>query len=133
MPDVYHVKGLKYNLLSIGKLIQKGYRVYMEDNHCVIKDIRLRNQLIARVPVKRNHLFPLRIMPYMKGKTNIGVAFKIEIKESNKHCDKKEKDNTKIQAVCQSEVEDESWLWHFIFGHLNFGGINILHTKNMLK
>ena len=34
MPDVYHVEGLKHNLLSIGQLIQKGYRVYMEDNHC---------------------------------------------------------------------------------------------------
>ena len=32
MPDVYHVEGLKHNLLSIGQLIQKGYRVYIEDN-----------------------------------------------------------------------------------------------------
>ena len=37
--DVYHVGGLKDNLLSIGKLIQKIYKVYMEDNHCVIKEI----------------------------------------------------------------------------------------------
>ena len=36
--DVYHVKGMQHNLLSIGKLRQKGYRVYMEDDHCVIKD-----------------------------------------------------------------------------------------------
>ena len=43
MPDVYHVEGLKHNLLSIGPLIQKGYRVYMEDNHCVIKDVRPSN------------------------------------------------------------------------------------------
>ena len=40
IPNVYHVKGLKHNLLSIGQLIQKGYRVYMEDDHCVIKDKR---------------------------------------------------------------------------------------------
>ena len=48
MPDVYHVEGLKHNLLSIGKLIQKRYRVYMEDNHYVIKDIQPSNQLIKK-------------------------------------------------------------------------------------
>ena len=63
MLDVYHVEGLKHNLLSIGQLIQKGYRVYMEDKHCVIKDIHPSNQLIARVPMTRNRLFPLRIVP----------------------------------------------------------------------
>ena len=40
MPDVYHVEGMKHNLLSIGKLIHKGYRIYMEDNHGVIRDLR---------------------------------------------------------------------------------------------
>ena len=39
IPNVYNVEGLKHNLLSNGQLIQKGYRVYMEDNDCVIKDI----------------------------------------------------------------------------------------------
>ena len=37
IPNIYHVEGLKHNLLSIGQLLQKGYRVYMEDEHCVIK------------------------------------------------------------------------------------------------
>ena len=27
IPDIYHVEGLKHNLLSIGQLLQKGYRV----------------------------------------------------------------------------------------------------------
>ena len=63
MPDIYHVEGLKHNLLSIGQLIQKGYRVYMEDNHYVIKDVRPSNQLIARMPMKSNRLFPVRIVP----------------------------------------------------------------------
>ena len=63
IPDVYHVKGLKHNLLSIGQLLQKGYRVYMEDNHYVIKDLRPSNQLIARVPMTSNRLFLVRIVP----------------------------------------------------------------------
>ena len=76
MPDVYYVKGLKHNLMSIGKLLHKGYRVYMEDNHSMIKDICPSNQLIAKVPMKSNCLFPLGIMPNMKGKENSRVAFK---------------------------------------------------------
>ena len=76
IPDVYHVEGLKHNLLSIGQLIQKGYKVYMEDDHCVIKDKRLSDQLIEKFPMTSNHLFPLRIVPNMKGNTNIGAAFK---------------------------------------------------------
>ena len=76
MPNVYHVEGLKHNLLSIGKMIQKGYIVLMEDNHCVIKDKCPSNQLIERVSMTRNHLFPLKIIPDMKGKTNTWVAFK---------------------------------------------------------
>ena len=89
MPDVYHVEGLKHNLLSIGQLIQKGYRVYMEDNHYVIKDVCPSNQLIVRVPMTRNRLFPLRIVP-----DNTKAAFKVESKEEVVHCNKKENDST---------------------------------------
>ena len=105
----------------------------MEDNHCVIKYIHPRNQLIAKVPMTRNHLFPLRIVTDMKEKTNIGAAFKAESKEAFKHFDKKENDSAKFQAMFQTEVRDESWLWHFIFVHVSFGGLKLLHTKNMVK
>ena len=104
IPDVYHVEGMKHNLLSIGQLIHKGYRVYIEDDHCVIKDKRPSNQLIEKVIMTRNHLFPLMIMSYMKGKTNSRVAFKEESKEADKHDDKEEKQNAQIQATFQSKV-----------------------------
>ena len=81
----------------------------------------------------RNHSFPLRIMLDMKGKRGIGTAFKLESREGDKHYDKEEKDDAKIIAAFQLEVQDESWVWHFIFGHLNFGGMKLLHTKNMVK
>ena len=70
IPDVYHVKGLKHNFLSIGQLIQKGYRFYIEDNHCVIKGKHPSDQRIEKVPMTTNRLFPLRIVLDMKGKTN---------------------------------------------------------------
>ena len=91
------------------------------------------NQFIAKVPMTSNHLFPLRIILDMKGNTNIGVAFKAKSKEVENHSDKKENDNTDFQVAFQTKVQDESWLWHFRFGHLNFGGLKLLHTKNMVK
>ena len=59
----------------------------------MIKDKSPRNQLIEKVPIKINHLFPLRIIPDMKGKENIGVSFKEESKEVDKHFNKKENDS----------------------------------------
>ena len=69
----------------------------------------------------------------MKGKTNIGAAFKAESEETVELFDKKENCSANLQAAFHTEVQDESWLWHFRFGHLNFGGMNLLHTKNMVK
>jgi len=33
----------------------------------------------------------------------------------------------------QAKVKDENWLWLLRFGNLNFGGLNLLHKKGMLK
>jgi hypothetical protein len=33
--DVYYVPGLQHNLISIGQLVQKGYRIYFENGECV--------------------------------------------------------------------------------------------------
>jgi hypothetical protein len=38
-----------------------------------------------------------------------------------------------MKEAFQSEIQDDSWLWNFKFGHLNFGGIKMLHTKDMVK
>ena len=47
--DVYYVSHLKHNMMSIGQFLQKGYILYMEDNHYVIMDICPRNQLVVRI------------------------------------------------------------------------------------
>ena len=74
----------------------------------MIKDKCPTNQLIEKVLMERNRLFPLRIVLGMKGNTNTRAAFKAESKEVIEHFDKKENDSTEFQAVLQAKVKDES-------------------------
>ena len=83
--------------------------------------------------MKRNHLFTLRIVPDIKGKTKTGSVLKEESEEIVELLDKRENCSANLQAAFQTEVQDESWLWHFIFGNINFGGLKLLHTNNMVK
>jgi hypothetical protein len=46
---------------------------------------------------------------------------------------KKGENGAEMKATFQSEIHDDSWLWNFRFGHLNFGGLKLLHTKDMVK
>lgn len=120
----------------------------MEDNHCVIMDRCPRNQLIARIQMTNNKMFPLTLKPSKKkniaqvfGKTKdmqYDTIFTAESastsnKENSVRGIKKGESGTEMQATFQFEVHDDSWLWNFRFGHLNFGGIKMLHTKNMVK
>jgi len=61
--DVYYAPSLKHNLISVGQLTQKGYRVIFQNQECAIYDKPPRKQLIAKVQMTRNKLFPL-IMNY---------------------------------------------------------------------
>ena len=71
----------------------------MEDEHCVIKDKRPSDQLIEKVPMTSNRLFPLRIVPDMKGKTNTGAVFKEENEETVELLDKRENCNANLQVA----------------------------------
>eukprot|EP00253_Pinus_taeda_P010795 PITA_10795 len=73
---VYYVPGMKYNLLSIGQLVQKGIKADLKNK-----------EVIAAV----------------------------------------------TQEAFQSIPKDENWLWNLRFGHLNFGGLNMLSRKGMVK
>ena len=97
VPDVYYVPGLKCNLLSIGKLINKGYNVFFKNDVCTIMDIPPSKKVIAEVKMTSNIMFPLNFNTELKGKRK-NVA-------------------TVTQEVFQQEVKDENWLWHLRFGH----------------
>jgi hypothetical protein len=55
--DVLYVPGLAHNLLSVGKLIEKGYLVVFKNNECIIYDKENHNQIIAKINMLQNRIF----------------------------------------------------------------------------
>eukprot|EP00253_Pinus_taeda_P028517 PITA_28517 len=111
LANVYYVPGMKCNLLSIGQLVQKGYNVFFENDVCTIIDRKPSKLCIAEVKMTKNRMFPLRIKVDLKDGVEIAAV---------------------TQEAYQSEPKDENWLWHLRFGHLNFGGHNLLSRKGMV-
>ena len=104
--DVYFVPNLKHNLISVGQLTQKGYKVIFQNNICTIFDISPSDMVIARVEMIENRMFPHHMKSGVMEET--GASFK---------------------ATCQ----DQSWKWHLKYGHLNFKGLCLLQRKNMVS
>lgn len=67
---------------------------------------------IVEVKMTRNRMFPLRIKADLKNKEVIAAV---------------------TQEAFQRVPKDENWLWHLRFGHLNFGGLNLLSRKGMAR
>ena len=101
--ELYYVPILKHNLLSVGQLTQKGYKVIFQGQEVVIYDKPPSKQLIEKVQMTRNILFPL-ILNYSGQASSFTVA-----------------------------CSDDYWLWHFRFGHLHFSGLRLLQQKQMVR
>ena len=41
--------------------------------------------------------------------------------------------NNTSHRCFSARLKEESWLWHYRYGHLNFGGLKILQQKNMVE
>ncbi|XP_047326527.1 uncharacterized protein LOC124930212 [Impatiens glandulifera] len=57
--DVYYVLKLKFNILSLGKLMKRGYQMLMKDHNLWLQDGRA--NLIAKVTMSKNMMFSLPI------------------------------------------------------------------------
>ena len=57
--DVYYVLGLMCNLLSVGQVLEKKYRVFLENMVCTIYDKYPCKKLISIVKMTKNRMFPL--------------------------------------------------------------------------
>eukprot|EP00253_Pinus_taeda_P031648 PITA_31648 len=110
--NVYYVPGMKCNLFCIGWLVQKGYNVFFVNDVCTIMDRAPSKRCIAEVKMTRNKMFPLRIKEDLKNKEVIAAV---------------------TQEAFQGIPKDENWLWHLIFGHFSFGGLNLLRRKGMVR
>jgi hypothetical protein len=106
IPDVYFVPSLKHNLISVGQLTQKGYRVYFENNVCTTLDIPPSKMVIAKVGMTNNIMFPLHMKSEMMEK--IGASFK-------------------------ASSQDQAWVWHLRYGHINFKGLCLFQIKEMVR
>lgn len=111
--------------MSVGQLTQKGHNVFFKNDVCTILDRPPSRQLIAKVQMTYNRMFPLKIRSDLKEGAQAQLSMNSQ------------EDGRKGAAVTQvnfqAEVKDENWLWHLRFGHLNFGGLNLLHRKGMVK
>ena len=76
----------------------------MEDDHCMFKEKCPSDQLIAKVPMISNRLFPLRIVPDIKGKTKTGAAFKAESEETIELLDKRKNCSAKFASCILDRI-----------------------------
>jgi transposase InsO family protein len=101
--DVSYVPELCGNLLSVGRMIDRGYGVYFEDDACVIKN-KTSGDLIGFAPREgEGNLFPLKAEVQAPGNT----------------------------ARLSQAVKANIGLWHRRLGHLGADGVMQLVTKNL--
>jgi transposase InsO family protein len=103
--NVYHVPDLKHNLLSVGQLIEKGYKVLFEGASCKIYDRKPSRKLISEIYMTPNRMFPLTLRT-----ANLS------------------------QPYAQSaSTLNETMVWHTRFGHLPFQSLSLLQKNSMVK
>jgi len=61
--NVYYVKGLKHNLLSISQLCGNGYEVEFEPNACLIKEVSTRKILFFGIRERNLYRICLESLP----------------------------------------------------------------------
>jgi predicted metal-dependent TIM-barrel fold hydrolase len=89
-------------MLSVGQLIEHGHAVYFKGETCKIYD---------KLEKKRE----LMVMVHMERHQKISLTLK-----------------SVRSVVLKVKVEDVSWLWHKIFGHVNFESLKLLSRKNII-
>ena len=105
--------------------MQKGYNVFFKNYVCAILDKPPGRQLIAKFHMTNNRMFPLKLRSDLKEE---GAQAQLSMNSQ-----KDRNVGAITQENFQAEIKDENWLWHFLFGHLNFGGLNVLNRKCMVN
>ena len=53
--DVLYIHGIKYDLLSVGQLVEKGFSIFMKDG--VLKLFDTKNNLVLKSPLSKKRTF----------------------------------------------------------------------------
>jgi len=59
IPDVLYVPEIDQNLLNVGQLLEKGFKVLFQDKSCMIKDVEGRDMFKVKMKSKSFALNPL--------------------------------------------------------------------------
>ncbi|KAL0427607.1 UNVERIFIED_CONTAM: Retrovirus-related Pol polyprotein from transposon TNT 1-94 [Sesamum latifolium] len=59
--DVLYVPDSDSKLLSVGQFLREGYSLLFEDYSCTVFTDKTKKNLLLKVPMSRNHMFPLFI------------------------------------------------------------------------
>ena len=109
---MYFSTSMKHNLMSIGQLIQNGYKVLMENDRCVIQEKDGSKRLLVAVQMTNNRMFPLKIKTCFSSQVVVAPP---------------------TQLALRSVIEDSSRLWHLRYGHLGYASLNLLSNKRMVS
>ena len=70
--EVLLVIALEQNFLSMGQIVEHGYKLHFKDNECTIYDKKQRRNLVKKIKMEKNKSFPI-VFKYAKN-----VALKME-------------------------------------------------------
>nr|GEZ40042.1 putative ribonuclease H-like domain-containing protein [Tanacetum cinerariifolium] len=108
--DVYFVKKLKFNLLSVSQLCDKKNSVLFTDTECIVlsSDFKLPddNHVLLRAPMENN-------------------MYNVDLKNIVPSRD--------LTCLFEKETLDESNFWHRRLGHINFKTMNKLVKGNLVR
>nr|GEU92239.1 putative ribonuclease H-like domain-containing protein [Tanacetum cinerariifolium] len=108
--NVYFVKYLKYNLFSVSQICDNKNSVLFTDTECIVlgQNFRLKDDtnVLLRTPRQHN-------------------MYSIDLNNVVPHKD--------LTCLVAKASLDESMLWHWRLGHLNFKTMNMLVSHNLFK
>nr|GFA48743.1 ribonuclease H-like domain-containing protein [Tanacetum cinerariifolium] len=108
--DVYIVKELKFNLLSVSQMYDKKNSVLFTDTECLILSLDFKmpdeNQVLLRVP-RENNMYNVNLINIVPSRD--------------------------LTCLFAKETLDESILWHRRLGYINFKTMNKLVKGNLVR
>ncbi|KAK2402146.1 putative mitochondrial protein [Trifolium repens] len=101
---VLYVPGMQCNLMSVGQLLDKGFKVVLEDGTMKLFDSK-QNLILKSIQSKNR-------------------TFKTQLKAVEHEC--------LAASTGEHSQNKDSELWHKRNGHLNFKSLSLLNSKNMV-